>query len=57
MLPIVTDTQIYANISALLHVNCFVCFSIYFMRDGLVTSIASVIIPLVPGRNNYKLTL
>ena len=50
---------IYVHIfirSALSHVNvnCFVCFFIYYMCDGSIGSIASPIISLVTGKNEYE---
>ena len=37
------------------HVNCFVCFFIYYMCDGSIASIASPIISLVTGKNEYEI--
>ena len=42
--------------SALSHVNYFVCFFIYYMCDGSIASIASPIISLVTGKNEYEIT-
>ena len=49
----IIDTQMHIR-SALPHVNCFVCFFIYYMCDGLIASIASSIISLVTGKNQYE---
>ena len=37
------------------NVNSFVCFFIYYMRDGSIASIASRIISLVTGKNEYEI--
>ena len=37
------------------NVNCFVCFFIYYMCDGSIASIASPIISLVTGKNEYEI--
>ena len=46
LFPPVIDTQFFHILiqSALFHINCFGCFSIYYMRDGSVAYIASVMI-------------
>ena len=41
--------------SALLHATCFICFSVYCMRDGSTACITSVINLLVTGKNKYKI--
>ena len=50
-------SNIYFHIlvrSAVLHVNCFVHFSIYYMLDGSVACIASVTISLVTRKKKKK---
>ena len=37
------------------HVNCFVCFFVYYMCDGSIASIASPIISLVTAKNEYEI--
>ena len=37
------------------HINCFVCFFIYYICDGSMASIASPIISLVTGKNEYEI--
>ena len=39
----------------LLHTNCFVCFSIYYMRDVSAACLASVIISIVTRKNKYEI--
>ena len=39
----------------LLHTNCFVCFSIYYMRDVSAACLASVIISIVTQKNKYEI--
>ena len=53
----IIDTQIHHILirSALSQVNCFVCFFIYYMWDGSIASIASPIISLVTGKNEYEI--
>ena len=51
----VNFSMIIFSLSVGITVNCFVCFFIYYMCNGSIASIASPIISLVTGKNEYEI--